>query len=306
MESKFQQRLNQKKQLSEKEYGELVDRYKQQMKKLKEGKENSLNELMKQNQTEMDHEKIRGKEALSQVRENNEKDLRNTTDFGEKKITEAKIQNEKKEARLEADSKREFEKKNKQWEVRKDRQDTEYRNLITTNKGEYEKQMTQQRQHFESTYQKNDVNNRLSLQIQSQNHAKALAEEFRQFLKQSSKYDGKEKDPFYKVIDRGSELSEDRHFYVLRAYVPEHEKDNINVIIHKDKASINTQRKFNESFTDPDSGKKLSTHSNQSLREEFPFEVPIISEGVARERSGDYIFITIPKLQSFKNRSIKG
>ncbi len=44
------------------------------------------------------------------------------------------------------------------------------------------------------------------------------------FVKAAAKYSEKADDPFYKIEDRGSQLSESGDFYILRAYVPEHEK----------------------------------------------------------------------------------
>jgi HSP20 family molecular chaperone IbpA len=65
-----------------------------------------------------------------------------------------------------------------------------------------------------------------------------LALQKRDFLSQFNRYDGKEEDPFYKVEDRGSKIKEDSNFYYLSAYVPEHEKDSISVVVQKDKVTV--------------------------------------------------------------------
>lgn len=306
IDEKNQVRLKDRKENADKEFQNLVEKHKKQMGEIKEHKEKYVADYQQQADREIKQEKDKGDKALTQQRDVNQKNFDKTQALGEKKVADSKASYETKEQKLDEEYKKDFERKNQQWNSKVDRQDKEYNEKINHSKEEYDKQLKQQNKHFESIYQKNESNNKLSLRIQSQNYAKALAEEHRKFMTESSKYAGKEDDPFYKIQDRGNELSEDRHFYVLKAYVPEHEKDNINVIVQKDKATIATQRMFKENLNDEEQGRKISTNTAQTMREEFSFDKPIITEGIARERSGDYIFVTIPKLQSFQNRSIKG
>jgi HSP20 family molecular chaperone IbpA len=84
---------------------------------------------------------------------------------------------------------------------------------------------------------------------------------------------------------------------VIEAYVPEHEKDNIKVVVKDDSASISGKRAFKDEIEDD--SRKLSTSSYQTFREEFAFEKPVITEGMTRERNGDYVTFWVPKLNSF-------
>lgn len=115
-------------------------------------------------------------------------------------------------------------------------------------------------------------------------------------------YETKETDDFYRVQDRGSRVSESPQSYVIEAYAPEHEKDNLRVSIQKNKAVISGQRKFADDAKDGD--KTLRTNNFQSFREEFKFNRPISHEGMTRERIGDYIRFEIPKLEAMDDDEI--
>jgi HSP20 family molecular chaperone IbpA len=157
----------------------------------------------------------------------------------------------------------------------------------------HEDELKNQHQRFQSVYQKNENAQRDSLNIQKVRYVKELNETRKDFVKAANKYENKEADPFYKVEDRGSYLRENPDFYVLRAYVPEHEKDVVKVTIQNDKATISGQRSFKDRLEDD--GKIVSSANFQTFREEFPFEKPVITEGMTRERQGDWVVYQIPK-----------
>lgn len=98
-------------------------------------------------------------------------------------------------------------------------------------------------------------------------------------------------------------MSDDGDAYVIEAYAPEHEKDNLRVSIQRDKAVISGQRKFADEAQDD--VKNIKTNNYQSFREEFKFERPVSQEGMTRERVGDYIRFSIPKLEAIKEPSEK-
>lgn len=106
----------------------------------------------------------------------------------------------------------------------------------------------------------------------------------------------KASDDFYKIQNRGSRVVEKKHNYIIEAYAPAHEKDNIQVSIHRDKAVVSGKRKFGDSVEDNE--KKISTNNYQTFREEFKFSRPVSNEGMTRERNGDYVRFVIPKLDS--------
>ncbi|MFZ3231571.1 MAG: Hsp20/alpha crystallin family protein [Pseudobdellovibrio sp.] len=111
--------------------------------------------------------------------------------------------------------------------------------------------------------------------------------------------ESQENDDFYKVQDRGSTLHDKSDRYVIEAYAPEHEKNNIRVSIQDRKAVISGQRKHSGEVAD--GPKKISSNNFQTFREEFKFEKPVNHSGMTRERDGDYIRFSIPKLESADN-----
>jgi HSP20 family molecular chaperone IbpA len=111
-------------------------------------------------------------------------------------------------------------------------------------------------------------------------------------------YQTPETDSFYQVQDRGSRVSEDPSGYYIEAYVPEHEKDNVRLSITPERAVLSGKRKFND-VAEADN-KSVATNNFQTFREEFKFTRPVTSEGMTREREGDYIRFFIPKLEAFE------
>lgn len=59
---------------------------------------------------------------------------------------------------------------------------------------------------------------------------------------------------------------------------------------------ISGQRKFID--TAEDETKKINTNNYQSFREEFKLSSPVSHEGMTRERFGDYVRFSIPKINA--------
>lgn len=119
--------------------------------------------------------------------------------------------------------------------------------------------------------------------------AKLQAPEIKQ-----QEYLTKKTDDFYKVQDRGSQMSEGSDGYTIEAYSPEYEKDQIHVTVQNNKAVVSGHRKFQDHAAEDN--KKISTNNYQSFREEFEFGSPVASNSMTQERSGDYIRVFVPKL----------
>ncbi len=109
-------------------------------------------------------------------------------------------------------------------------------------------------------------------------------------------YETKETDQFYHVQDRGSRLKDNGNAYIIEAYAPEHEQNNLRVSVQNNRATISGQRKHSEA-TEIDN-KKISTNNFQTFREEFKFDRPVSHQGMTRERIGDYVRFSIPKLEA--------
>ncbi len=107
-------------------------------------------------------------------------------------------------------------------------------------------------------------------------------------------YETQETDEFYKIQDRGSQMSEGSDGYTIEAYSPEYEKDQVRVTVQNNKAVVSGNRKFQDSIQDE--AKKTSTNNYQTFREEFQFGSPVASDSMTQERTGDYIRVFVPKL----------
>lgn len=108
-------------------------------------------------------------------------------------------------------------------------------------------------------------------------------------------------DSFYKIRDRGSRFYENGKNYVIEAYAPKEEKDNIRVTVQNDKAVISGHRQFGDEFR---KGNKLtSTNNYQTFREEFNFKTPVAGVGLKKERNGDFIRFVIPKLADDESKT---
>ena len=71
--------------------------------------------------------------------------------------------------------------------------------------------------------------------------------------------------------------------------------------IQKDRATVEGKRAFKDEFQTDD--KKVATATYQSFREDFPFEKPVATEGMTRERQGDYMIITVPKILNISRKA---
>ncbi len=67
----------------------------------------------------------------------------------------------------------------------------------------------------------------------------------------------------------------------------------MKVTIQNDRALVAGQRSFKDKQEQED--KVVSSSNFQTFREEFPFEKPVIIEGLTRERQGDWVEYRIPK-----------
>lgn len=293
---------------SEKRVHDITEKSQQNMTQTKEKYQKTIRETEEKGQarladvTEKSEKQVqgeiqKGQEKKQIVFEQNQKDLAKQDKLYKSAIEEQKTVGEKKIQRLNTDSEKQYAHKQEQWSDRKERLDKDFTNKLSFEKEKHGEQLHTQKKRFDSTYTNNEAANKRALQIQSSNYAKELIELKKKFYTQTEKYSGKEDDPFYKVQDRGSSMKDTANFYVIEAYVPEHEKDQVQVIVHQDKALVTGQRKFVDKTEDEN--KKISTNTYQSFKEEFSFEQPVITEGIARVRDGDYMVVTIPKLNSF-------
>lgn len=266
------------------------------MTQLNEFSAQRLERQREQNQTSVNNEVERGRIVTEKVRSRNERDVASLTQRGDDQVQQTQDKYNNKLARTDEEFARDYNKKQESWESREKLLNNQYASRLSSAKQENEHQLRNQDNHFKSAYQKHEEANRESLDVLDRQYVKQLAETKKDFMVKNSNYAQREKDPFYKVTDRGSALSESHDFYYLRAYVPEHEKDNVKVSIQNDRAVVSGQRSFQDKLEDSD--KIVSSSSYQTFREDFAFDTPVMAKGMTRERNGDWVEFKIPKLSN--------
>lgn len=282
---------------SSKEIQAVKDKFNKELHNTQDYTNKRLGQIKEGNQAMVKNEMEKGRQVQEKLQGNLKKEYDFINETGEQRIAERKETQETQFNRQEADYDKRFHKQQEQWDAREKGQTEQYQNRLTHSKKAYENQLKDQHERFESVYQKNGEANSESLRIQNSHLLKEQVELKKKFFQANEKYSGKEDDPFYKLQDRGNRLRENPDFYIIEAYVPQHEKDNIKVTIKDGTASISGKRAFKDQVEEE--GRKLSTSNYQTFREDFSFEKPVITEGMTRERSGDYITFWVPKLNSF-------
>lgn len=292
-EKQTEQKIEQVRLETQENLAKAKEKYQQEYQRTTSRGEQRVASQRKQNEETIHFEVERGRNAIERLRTNNEKEHSELYARGEKKINEtAELQNNKLK-RLNEDAAESLERQEKQWVSKEQRLQNEYVEKTTHNKQALQDELKNQNKRFQSLYTKNEHAQKESLGLQQQRYAKQLNETRKDFMVEASRYNDKADDPFYKIEDRGSYIRENPDFYILRAYVPEHEKDSVKVTIQNDKATISGQRSFKDKVEED--GKTITGATFQTFREEFPFEKPVITEGMTRERQGDWVVYTIPK-----------
>lgn len=292
------QRIEKVREDAHQEIKNVKDKFKDELTQTRSFTEKRLTAVREDNENSVKHELEKGRNAQEKLRTNLEKDYEKVNTHGQKTIAERKETQEKRYQRQEKEYEKNFEKQREEWSSREQGLNEQYQNRLHHSKKAYEQQLKTQHERFESIYDKNAAAQKEALQIQNTHLLKEQVELKKKFFKDNEKYAGKEEDPFYKLQERGNRLRENSDFYIIDAYVPEHEKDNIKVVIKNDAVSVSGKRSFKEEIDEE--GRKLSTNNYQTFREQFDFEKPVITEGMTRERNGDYITFWVPKLNSFE------
>jgi HSP20 family molecular chaperone IbpA len=121
----------------------------------------------------------------------------------------------------------------------------------------------------------------------------SLAQEKRQVIEDVGKYNSKNGDPFYRLAEPKAQIKDTGDHYVIETKIPEHEKDNVKVIVHGDKVIVQGQRRFEDEVDDKDS--HIATHNFQSYRQEIPLEHPVREKFIQKNYENGMLKIRIPK-----------
>jgi HSP20 family molecular chaperone IbpA len=259
--------------------------------------------ITKPYETSQKFERQRAEKQLTKQSETNIKELTSVRTLGEKRIADEKDKTERSVARMESQNQNGLEREQKQFESRRQNMANTYQTQFNTSSDAYRRNLNQQREHYNSAFTKNQANNEESLGLQKQMYDKQLLELKGGLARKVERYAERENDPFYKVEDRDTQVHETLDSYIVRAFVPDYEKENVKIHVSGNKATVTGNRAFHDKV-EGDDGRKVTTNSFQTFHEEIPFEHPVAAEAVYQQREGDYLTVTIPKLGSNFNGTI--
>lgn len=117
-------------------------------------------------------------------------------------------------------------------------------------------------------------------------------------------YSQQKGDPFYQMIKLDASLQENDEQFVLRAKIPTHERDRVNVVIRGNEIVLSGKRKSEEVF-DLGEGRVQRTHAYQSYSESFPIDWPVNPKNMTREWDGDSLIVRIPKRTTMEPPRVK-
>lgn len=301
MESKSAREVEQTRFRTDRDVKLAKERYLQTTNEMTEKSKQRLEELQAQNDMKQRRELEKGQLELEKIKTKNEKTLNNSENDGQNKIAKEKERNANVAQKLEKEYQKQLEKQKAYWIEREKELNTEYANKLTELKEAQSNDIKTRNRRFTSEYEKVQKGQKNILEEQNRTFQNVLNSKKKDFLVEAQRYEGRDEDPFYKVQDRGTRMSETPSSYVIEAYVPEHEKDIVKVIVEKDGVTVQGQRAFKDKFEEE--GKKVSTNSYQSFREEFPFDKPVATQGMTRERNGDWMVITVPKILNISRKA---
>lgn len=287
---------------SQQELEYMKERHKKDLSSFTKYSDKQKNQIRGEHEEVIRREVDRAKYQQEKLHDRFDKEFESTKKRGEERVQAVIKKGEEDVIRTKVANQKQHEKQVKQWQQREAQINEEFANKIEHTKGKQGEELHNLHDRFTSLYQKSQNNNENSLRVQRELFAKQLNATKHDFVRDAGKYEDRESDPFYRLEDRNSQMHETSNFYIIKAFVPEHEKENVKVSVQKDKVTISGQRSFQDKIEDEDTGKKISSSSFQSFREEFPFTEPVITQGMTRERDGDWVVFEIPKLSAYAGK----
>lgn len=254
----------------------------------------NLENLRKSRDERIEYEKGKGQVEVAKTQEQYQKQLNETRNMGEHKIIEDKAINQKKLQRQTDYYEGEISRTKKNNDQRLVSEDKQYNETFNKNAIAHRENLRRQNQKFQSSYLGNQKQQNESLNIQRDLFSKQILEDKKQMISQVNKYDEIASDPFYKIENRDSSFIETPEAYIIKTFVPPHEKDKVKLRVHEDRAVISGARSFKDELQSDE--RKVKTNSFQTFHEEFKFDKPVSQDFVKQERDGDYMKFVIPKL----------
>jgi HSP20 family molecular chaperone IbpA len=257
-----------------------------------------LERLQKDNSAKIRTEAAKNSNALLEIDQDFTKKSKQLHEKGQKTISEQQTTHERKLATLNAQQENETKQTADRWKQRQTETQTEYKERMAREKEAMQSTFKKQNQRFNSEYQNREKNINAALRAQDNLFNRELNEQKIKLAAQVERYEERTDDPFYKVTNRESELFETPSMYVLKTFVPKHEKNNVKIRVNENGIVVSGHRRFQDAVSDED--RKVSSNAYQTFKEEFKFETPVAHRAYLQERDGDFITFKVPKLAFYE------
>lgn len=228
-----------------------------------------------------------GNQDLKDLELSNEQNLQITRKTGSENVTDLTEENlkntaalthqyEHSEMKLKADQQKELERKRIQGETANEMADEKH----------------------QERFAKLDSNHREEVKRLESNANKQIHEIRQQTADKLTTYKTRQNDPFYKLMDLGSVLSEDENGFTLNLKVPEYEQKHFRATVKGENLVIMGQRR-NEETLDLGNGVTQGTASFQSYHESFPLPWPVDANRLSKEFKEDQVTVRVPKKNKY-------
>lgn len=252
-----------------------------------------LQEVRHENQIAADRAKQRGVDNMEKTRSYYDRNIAAIEKKGDAKINEQTEMQTSRIRQMEEQNKTQLEEAKSQHQAELEQNHQLYMNQSTNNKEFYRKSLIGQKVEYDRAFKQNIESFQQQVGDQRARLNDSLVREKREVMEDVGKYNSKNKDPFYRIVNPKTALRETRDHYILEAKVPEHEKDNVKVVVHGDKVVVQGRREFADGIEDPNT--KIETHNYQTYRQEIPLEHPVRDKFAQKSYANGILKIKIPK-----------
>ncbi len=175
-----------------------------------------------------------------------------------------------------------------------DKNNQAFQQRMRANQDVYEKTMAQKRTEYERTLKQNDKLNSETLTTQHDRLMSELTEQKKEVMRHYGKNVDQRSDPFYQVLKTETTLADEGRFFVVETKVPEKDRDNVDVRIHKDRVVVSGKREFNDRLEDGD--RRLTTNNYQTFREEVKLPQPVDEKSFTKTYDNGVLRLKIAKV----------
>jgi HSP20 family molecular chaperone IbpA len=184
----------------------------------------------------------------------------------------------------------------------KETEEAKYAAAVNASKSEFDQMRVsseaareKSRQEFEAKYQKMVSSQNETLAQINQKGNEQLEQTRLDTSHKLAAYEGRQEDPFYKLVDLKAELHDVGDSYVLTAKIPSHEQQKVNVSLKGNNQLTISGYRRNEEKVDVGPGRTRGTASHQSFSESFPLAWPVEAKKLEKYFEGDELIVKLPK-----------